>query len=189
MPRYNRRSFLQRVAFMGGGAVLLAGACEKSAERAKAQGASPQTPVSPQSFSADEYRTMSEAVDRILPRDADPGALDANVPAYIDRMLSSPDIVQLKRILTGGLAALDRRAQRGFGRRFTDLGDADQDMLLADFKDARPGSGEARFFETLVFLTMEGFLGDPSYGGNHNKVGWALVGFDVHAPSPGHKGH
>ena len=29
------------------------------------------------------------------------------------------------------------------------------------------------------FAVVEGFLGDPSYGGNKGRVGWRLVGFDV----------
>ena len=42
---------------------------------------------------------------------------------------------------------------------------------------AKKGSGEAQFYENLLILTLEGFLGDPAYGGNKDKVGWALIGF------------
>ena len=35
-----------------------------------------------------------------------------------------------------------------------------------------------------MVLTLEGFLGDPSYGGNKDQVGWALVGFDTSEPAP-----
>ena len=31
----------------------------------------------------------------------------------------------------------------------------------------------------LTVLTMEGFLGDPSYGGNQGDIGWNLVGFKL----------
>ncbi len=46
----------------------------------------------------------------------------------------------------------------------------------------------------LLVLTMEGFLGDPSYGGNKDEVGWALVGLrrrsatQAAPPQPGYDG-
>ena len=33
------------------------------------------------------------------------------------------------------------------------------------------------FFNLLWRHTMEGFLGDPIYGGNQDFIGWKLVGF------------
>ena len=49
-----------------------------------------------------------------------------------------------------------------------------------------PPSGEAHFYDTLLTFTLEGFLGDPVYGGNQHRVGWALVGFDPGPPMPDH---
>ena len=34
------------------------------------------------------------------------------------------------------------------------------------------------FFELLRTHTLYGFLGNPSYGGNRDQVGWKLIGFD-----------
>ncbi len=36
------------------------------------------------------------------------------------------------------------------------------------------------FFELLRTHTLYGFLGNPSYGGNRDRVGWKLIGFDNH---------
>ena len=33
------------------------------------------------------------------------------------------------------------------------------------------------FFARLLTLTMEGFFGDPIYGGNRNKASWRMLGF------------
>jgi gluconate 2-dehydrogenase gamma chain len=33
------------------------------------------------------------------------------------------------------------------------------------------------FFETLVLHTRQGFYADPAYGGNTDRVGWAVIGF------------
>lgn len=34
------------------------------------------------------------------------------------------------------------------------------------------------FFELLRTHTLYGFLGNPSYGGNRDRVGWKLIGFE-----------
>ena len=54
-----------------------------------------------------------------------------------------------------------------------------QDELITIFKNSPEKSGEARWYEMFVVLTLEGFLGDPSYGGNKGEVGWKLVGFSL----------
>ena len=33
------------------------------------------------------------------------------------------------------------------------------------------------FFARLLAMTMEGFFGDPIYGGNRNKASWKMLGF------------
>ncbi len=33
------------------------------------------------------------------------------------------------------------------------------------------------FFETVRAHTIMGFFADPSYGGNYDKMGWKLIGF------------
>jgi gluconate 2-dehydrogenase gamma chain len=53
------------------------------------------------------------------------------------------------------------------------------DVLTVAFKEAPESSGEYKWYDLLITLTMEGFLGDPSYGGNKDKIGWKLVGFDL----------
>ena len=47
-----------------------------------------------------------------------------------------------------------------------------------------PTSGEAHFYEALITFALEGYLGDPSYGGNKDRGGWAVVGFNPGAPMP-----
>jgi gluconate 2-dehydrogenase gamma chain len=111
-----------------------------------------------------------------------------NVPEYLDRMLQSPAVAKMKDSFLGGLEALDRRSRRRFDLGFAEATSAQQDELLTEFKDAKPGSGESRFYEMLIAFTMEGFLGDPTYGGNKDRVGWALVGFSTMEPPQGYDG-
>ncbi|MBK7862338.1 MAG: gluconate 2-dehydrogenase subunit 3 family protein [Archangiaceae bacterium] len=183
----SRRVFVHRLAFMGGGVILLGSACtdekkpsSKAPEPAKpgSQGAPPTT--SHLTFTNEEFAVLSAAVDRILPRDEDPGALDANVHGYIDAALQAQQLRKMKEDFTGGLHALDRRCGRmhkvGFAQATPEQQD---DVLKVAFKEAPESSGEYKWYDLLVTLTMEGFLGDPSYGGNKNKAGWKLMGFDL----------
>jgi hypothetical protein len=54
---------------------------------------------------------------------------------------------------------------------FSDLEEADQDSYLT-------GRQNTEFFETVHFKTLAGVFGMASYGGNHENVGWKLLGMD-----------
>lgn len=180
----SRRVFVQHLTFMGGGVVLLGSACDDK-KKAPAPAASKSVEAKAQLVSShrtmtnEEWATLVAAVDRVLPRDEDPGALDANVPEYIDRILLTPQLEQMRANFIPGLAALNRRAQRMHKQPFAAITPAQQDELITIFKNSPEKSGEAHFYEMLIVLTMEGFLGDPSYGGNQGEVGWKLVGFEL----------
>jgi gluconate 2-dehydrogenase gamma chain len=183
-PRLSRRSFIQRLTFFGGGVVLLGSAACKRPSEEHAEPAAPAPPPeqgdSPHgTFTGLEFAAVAAASERILPKDEDPGAKDAHVPAYIDGMLQTPELKQMKGDFLQGLSALERRSRSMFKVGFTEATPAQQDELLALFRDSGPGTGEAHFYELLVVLTLEGFLGDPSYGGNQGRVGWRLMGFDT----------
>ncbi len=175
----SRRVFVRRVALFGGGTLLFAGACKRGTTvDAGTVKPGPQT-TSHQTFTNDEFAVVSAAVDRIIPADEEPGALAANVPEYIDRILQTPVLEKMKRDFVPGVAALDRRCKRLHQVGFAEATAAQKDEVLTIFKNSEEKTGEYRWFEMLITLTMEGFLGDPSYGGNKDKAGWKLVGFDL----------
>jgi len=192
-----RRVFVQRLAFVGGGAVLVGG-CKDDKVVDAGQPAIVRKPhqaltSSHKTFTDTEWDIVSAACERVLPKDEDPGALDAKVPEYFDRILQTPQLQKMKADFLPGIAAIDRRANRMFKKGFASCTGAQQDELLTLFKDSPDKSGEQRWYETLIVLCMEGFLGDPSYGGNQGKVGWALVGFtmvgaEAAEPMPGYDG-
>ncbi len=186
---HTRRIFLQRLTFLGGGVLLFGPACNRwgapvpPPPKQLAQ-VDPQTLQSTahHTFTNEDFVVMSAAVDRILPRDQDPGAVDANVPEYVDLVLLTPELHQMREDFLEGLAQLEKRAAGTYGKPFPDLADAEKDALLSSFKDAKEGSGEAQFYENLLVLTLEGFLGAPEYGGNKDQVGWKLIGFGTYVP-------
>lgn len=86
-----------------------------------------------------------------------------------------------QQIYRRGLIFVDAYAQERFGADFIELTDTQQDEILTDMdEDTATGfegpSGRA-FFTQLRNDTIEGAFSDPMYGGNRNKVGWALIGY------------
>ncbi|MBL8910716.1 MAG: gluconate 2-dehydrogenase subunit 3 family protein [Archangium sp.] len=176
-----RRVFVRHLTFLGGGVVLL-----ESCKDDKKPDAGPPAPlkqpvptISHKSFTDPEWATLVAVIDRFLPKDEDPGGVELGVPDYIDRMLQDPTMQQMKTNFPTGLAALDRRAQRMFQKNFASCTAAQQDELLTIFKNSGEKTGEARWYEMLVVLSLEGYLGDPNYGGNKDGAGWKTVGFEL----------
>ena len=111
-------------------------------------------------------------VDQVIPPDDLPGAADAGVVHFIDRVLGG-FLAGTAPMLRQGLADLDVRAAAlaGGARSFAGLPFGQQTALLSDIED-----GE--FFETVIFLTHLGLFAMPHWGGNRDKAGWKLIGFD-----------
>ena len=91
---------------------------------------------------------------------------------FIDRALGG-FMAGTAPMLKQGLADLDRRAAAlsDGAQRFAGLPFGQQTTLLRDIED-----GE--FFETVIFLTHCGMFAMPHWGGNRDKAGWKLIGFD-----------
>lgn len=125
--------------------------------------------------------TVEQAAARIFPTTDTPGATEAEAVRYIDRALAEA-YLHLAPLYRAGCHALDSQAKQSSGEKFSKLTASEQDTVLAEFeKGDVPGFPRAKlFFETLRRHTMEGVLGEPTYGGNKGMVGWKLVGFPGH---------
>jgi gluconate 2-dehydrogenase gamma chain len=111
-------------------------------------------------------------VDQIIPPDDLPGAVDTGVVYFIDQALGGFAADQAG-LLQDGLADLDRRARAAVAssQDFAALGFEQQTAILQDI-DTTP------FFNQMIFLTHCGMFAMPSWGGNRERAGWALLGFD-----------
>jgi hypothetical protein len=201
------------------------------------------TPI-PSFLTDAERRTLTAMTGRIIPTDSSPGAIEAGVAEYIDRLLSTvpstddpagnvygggpfsdrnpfpdprtgtpsthfpPDnftqFLPLNRLqlmswriqllgtaavpgsdfnpglqgpVTGlrdryrtGLAALDAAGRSMFGADFAALSAAQQDAVLA--------AADGSFVDVVTGHTLEGMFCAPEYGGNKDRVGWQLIGYD-----------
>ncbi len=198
----DRRSFLallgSAVAALAGGSVAVASAASnnKLGTLKKAY----------TFFSDAESEFVQAAVARLIPADElGPGALEADVPYFIDQQLSGDygagarfynqgpfgattpfQGYQLpltpRELYRAGIAATDRYCEAKYGKRFALLDAAKQDEVLqglsemAGDKDLQEVPG-ATFFNHLLGDTKDGFFSDPAYGGNKDMIGWKLVGF------------
>ena len=111
------------------------------------------------------------------------------------------DVVRRKYL--EGIEELNQRSRAEFGDDFADVAPDEQDAILAMMEDPTREQERAReeeqsvagftppepalqqiaaeidldFFPLLVLHTRQGFLADPIYGGNRNRVGWDVLGF------------
>ena len=102
---------------------------------------------------------LEAVIDRIIPADDDPGALELGTPAYVRARLAEDPA--LARAVEAGLAGLTG---------FATLDAAGRDAALR----AVEGS---EWFRQLVELTAEGFWADPGNGGNRAALSWAMIGY------------
>lgn len=145
---------------------------------------------------------MQAAVARLIPVDElGPGALEAGVPFFIDRQLAgaygagarlyragpwrkgeSTQGYQLPHtpaeLFRAALRAIraDLAAKGGFEGLDAHAQDAYLDALQNGKVDLG-AAGTSEFFELLLALTMEGYFGDPAYGGNRGMHAWRMIGF------------
>lgn len=105
------------------------------------------------SFSAHTERTLAVATERILP-----GAAEANVGAFIDKMLADWHTPAERERFLGGLPDLDVRCRARAGRAFVDCTEADQVAVLTALDDevAAAGTNE-HWFAMLKYLTIYGW--------------------------------
>ena len=120
---------------------------------------------------AEEAAEFEAIAARIIPTDETPGATEAGVIYFIDNVLGGIRAESLAPMRVG-LAALQASAAAALGvASFRALTPAQQDTLLTDIEDSE-------FFATMRFLTVAGMFSLPEHGGNRDKIGWQLLGFD-----------
>jgi gluconate 2-dehydrogenase gamma chain len=131
---------------------------------------------------ASAWRTFTDAdaavVDAmaalIIPTDDTPGAREAGVVQFIDRSLET--FARDQRVLfASGLADLKKRVDAAHPGvdSFTKLDTAQQSALMHDLE-----SSKSDFFSAMLAATAAGMFASPDYGGNRDKLGWKLIGFE-----------
>jgi gluconate 2-dehydrogenase gamma chain len=130
------------------------------------------TPPTFQTLDPATAAELDAITSQIVPSADGPGAHEAGVIYFIDRALSTFD-KELREAYRTGMAEVQRKRQALFpGSTSIAALTSDQQIQLIKAIET------TEFFELLRTHTMYGFLGNPSYGGNRDRVGWKLIGFE-----------
>lgn len=109
---------------------------------------------------------------QIIPSTGGAGAREAGVVYFIDRALATFARDQ-REAYRAGMAELQQKRRELFPQSTTirSLTDKQQIALIKSIE-------QTNFFELLRTHTVLGFLGNPSYGGNRERIGWHQIGFE-----------
>jgi gluconate 2-dehydrogenase gamma chain len=151
-----------------------------------------------------EHAFVVAAVDTFIPADElSPSGSECGCAVYIDRQLASawgggakmyragpyfkgkPEQgYQLPltpaEFMSAGIAAANEWSHKTYGHDFDrlDASKRNEAMKAMESGKAEFANFSSRaFFARLLAMTMEGFFGDPIYGGNRNKASWRMLGF------------
>ena len=180
MSDLSRREFFLQSGLYGGSLWLMLAARPRSIQAS-------QDSTRREVLTEAQWKTVEAVTGRIIPTDADPGAIEAGCVNFVDKALAHED-AKLKPIYQRGLAGLDLVSKRAFEKPFVELGPDQQDDVLAAVESGKaegwPSGGVAapEFFAVVRMHTIVGFLADPKYGGNRDYAGWKVAGY----PGGGH---
>lgn len=159
----------------------------------------------PAFFTADEWDFVIAACDRLIPSDGPgPGALETNVPIFIDRQMEGrfghaadwymkgpfpenvPELfghqipLAPRDMYREGIAAVNDHCQRHHDHAFAALDETTRDAVLTALSDGEVEMASMRssyFFTILLQNTKEGYFADPIHGGNKHMAAWKFIGF------------
>jgi hypothetical protein len=157
----DRRELLHRASMLLGGAItasaasgILAGCVSTPVDTADG--------VARTGFlNAEETSIVSAMAEQIIPRTDTPGAIDAGVPNFIDRMVSGFYQPKEKEIIRAGLRQTATDAMELRGKSFAELAPEDQVTLMKEYdREAykpRPAGSDPHFFRLVKELTVLGY--------------------------------
>lgn len=123
----NRREVIQRTTMILGYAItgpVLTGILNGCK-------AAPEQPFVPGFFTNNQALLIAALTEIIIPKTDTPGAIDAGVPMFIDRMLKEVYPKESQETFLKNLAAFDEGARKAYGNGFLDCGDKEK---IAYFK-------------------------------------------------------
>jgi gluconate 2-dehydrogenase gamma chain len=136
------------------------------------EAAQSSTPPPFQTLDAVTAAELDAITSQIIPSTDGPGAHEAGIVYFIDRALATFDSDLRASYRTGMASVQQKRKELFSGSTSVAALKSEQQIQLIHAIE------KTDFFELLRTHTLYGFLGNPSYGGNRDKVGWKLIGFE-----------
>jgi gluconate 2-dehydrogenase gamma chain len=181
----SRRTFIHRCAICAGVMVLPPAWANLLAAgqhpHAKSKASQTAGPLAFKYFTPEKAATVEAITEQIIPADEDPGAKWAGVVHYIDMSLAG-EFAKFRPDYEAGLARLAALVREISTKNFVDLDFAAQTKVLEklekdEHRENNSVSGQ-EFFQLVRRQTLEGFFGDPKYGGNRDFIGWKMLKFE-----------
>ncbi len=169
----SRRNFLlESAAGLSGAWVAANYAGILAAEDYVLEAAQSGKPVSFQFFTPEQAVEIEAMAAQIIPTDESPGAREARVINFIDRALST-FAKNSQGQYTKGLADLDAQTKQTIpgAAKFSALTSPQQIQVMTAME-------KTPFFNMVRTHTVIGFFASPVHGGNQDKIGWRLIGYD-----------
>jgi hypothetical protein len=96
-------------------------------------------------------------------------------PESVPEMANNPLLAtipenDLRRRYREGLASLESISRQRFGKSYVEVTPAEQQQVLQQ--------ADPRFVDQLSRHVIQGIFCAPEYGGNQNRLGWQVTGFD-----------
>ena len=134
--------------------------------------AAASVPTGFSSLTAAEAVEIEAIASQIIPSGDMPGAREAGVVYFIDRAMGTFFASELPAFRKGlGDFQRDFAAHGSSRKLFSEVGSARQVAWLHEVEDSP-------FFNSVRRLTLLGLVALPKYGGNRDKLGWKLLGFE-----------
>src|SRR5579872_3134084 len=123
-------------------------------------------------FTAAQAAEIDAIAAQIIPTDESPGAREAHCLYFIDRALST-FAKSSQAAYIQGLADLQSKTRQLFPEagKFSALASEQQIKVLTSIE-------KTPFFRVVRPHTVIGFFSRPVHGGNFEKIGWKLIGYD-----------
>jgi gluconate 2-dehydrogenase gamma chain len=169
----SRREFLAASAAVAGGVWLAASPAELRASLDHARRAV-QGPVQQpfEVLTADQAADIDAVAAQIVPTDDLPGAREAGAVHFVDHSLATFAQNQREPLLSG-LASFNTLVAQAHSEatHFSQLTPAQQLEFLR-------GHDHHQFFQQVRTVVLVAVFSNPSWGGNKDKAGWRILGFE-----------
>lgn len=123
-------------------------------------------------LTAEQAADIDAMAAQIIPTDESPGAREAHCVVFIDRALSGFSKAS-QPACTQGLNDLQTKTKQLYpsAAKFSALSSEQQIKVLTEIE-------KTPFFRLIRTHTVLGFFSRPAHGGNSEKMGWKLIGYD-----------
>lgn len=167
----NRRTFIKQCIALYG-SLLLMPACKNEIVRQQYR-----------CFSVDEGECLGAICEQFIPADDYPGAKEAGVVNFIDKLLYQR-FPELRPDYKKGIQTLEKYSTETFRKPFANLSWEQQYSVLQQMeRNELPEMfwkeiPQRRFFDMVLRNTMQGYYGPPRHGGNKDYASYRMMRLD-----------